>query len=116
MAERKPLVLTAGNQLAELPTGDTLSWGWLSNVPANLVAWASVSPANKADRGVVGSANLDTVTEGGMYRFDVPSGGNTNMPIAYGQLLVLRGGADTIAQIASDYMSDSLMWRRQSGR
>lgn len=47
------------------------------------------------------SYDFNTVTQSGVYRF---SANNTNGPgYDYGQLLVLHGGGDTIAQIAVDY-------------
>lgn len=59
---------------------------------------------------VAGGTNVDTVTQSGMYRLgtnhqNCPSGAD------WGQLLVVHGGGDTIAQIAFDYDS-SRMWVR----
>ena len=48
MADRRPLVSIAG-RTKQLPIGDTISWNWLSNVPANLVSWASIAPSAKQD-------------------------------------------------------------------
>ena len=47
------------------------------------------------------STDFNTVTQSGVYRFGF---GYTNGPgYGYGQMLVLHGGGDTIAQIAVDY-------------
>lgn len=46
MADRRPVVVGASNQLGELPVGDTIAWSWLSGVPANLVSWSGVAPGD----------------------------------------------------------------------
>lgn len=57
-----------------------------------------------------GGADLNTIVKAGCYRV-----GNTeaNLPVGaqYGQLLVIRGEGDTIAQIASSYDSTELYYR-----
>lgn len=54
--------------------------------------------------------DFNTITQSGMYRFEA---NNQNGPsgVDWGQLLVVHGGGDTIAQIAFDY-SSSRMWVR----
>ncbi len=58
----------------------------------------------------IGSADLNTITQSGMYRIN---SGNSNAPsgVDYGQLLVVHGSADTITQIVTDYSSGSIYWR-----
>lgn len=54
-------------------------------------------------------ADFNTITESGAYRFGAS---NTNGPgYNYGQLLVLHGGGDTIAQIAVDYSASMVRVR-----
>ncbi len=66
--------------------------------------------ATNFSSGDAGSVDLNTVTTAGFYRFQAA---NANLPsgINYGQLLVMHGAQDTIAQIASDYGSANLAWR-----
>lgn len=46
-----------------LQPGDAIDWTWLTNIPANITAWASISPASKADdSAVVHLAGTETVT------------------------------------------------------
>ena len=63
-----------------------------------------------AARGVgsAGGANLNTLTTSGMYRIDATE---ANRPGDYGQLLVIRGGADTITQIYGQYSNGVLYTR-----
>lgn len=59
--------------------------------------------------GNIDTANMDTVTDSGAYRFNVPS---ANSPgFNYGQLLVMHGAGDTITQIAGDYATGNLATR-----
>lgn len=58
------------------------------------------------------SVDLDSIVKGGMYRLN---GGVINGPPGanYGQLLVIRGGSDTIAQLVFPYHNDAIY--RRSG-
>lgn len=59
--------------------------------------------------GNIGNADLNTITNAGVYRFDIPTANGPG--ISYGQLLVMYGGADTITQIAGDYATGDLYTR-----
>ena len=54
--------------------------------------------------------DLNTITQSGMYRLDTT---NPNMPtgVSWGQLLVIHGASDTIAQMVFDYSGVNVMWR-----
>lgn len=84
---------------------------------------ASIGAVNKAGDTMTGNltltgmnfpdksnVDLNTIVTAGMYRT-----GNTNpnapTGVAYGQLLVIRGSADTITQIITDYSSNYIYWR-----
>lgn len=61
------------------------------------------NPDGKVGMYTIGDQDLNELLTGGMYRME---GGNANRPdTAYGQLLVVRGGNDTVAQVAFDYRS-----------
>ncbi len=55
------------------------------------------------------TTDLDDVTQSGVYRLNtqanIPTGCN------YGQVLVLRGAGDTIAQMAFDFNGNNIYWR-----
>lgn len=63
-----------------------------------------------SERNDVGSVDLNTIIQSGMYRL---GGTLLNAPtgVTYGQLIVSRGGGDTIAQIVTDYSSNNIYWR-----
>lgn len=64
--------------------------------------------------GTSDTADLNNYTLAGAYRFNVPSANGPGF--TYGQLLVVRGSGDTVAQIALDYGSSAgLAWRGASG-
>jgi hypothetical protein len=67
----------------------------VTNLPSDL--------ANKMATGYGASINFNSYVTAGCYRFEA---GNTNGPgseFDYGQLLVIRGASDTVAQIAFTY-------------
>lgn len=66
--------------------------------------------ANNFAYSTTGSTDLNTITQSGMYRIN---GGLLNAPsgVEWRQLLVIHGGADTITQIVTDYVSGNMYWR-----
>jgi len=64
------------------------------------------------ERYVNGGADLNNVVESGFYR--LAGSGYVNAPngVDYGQLIVSRGGGDTIMQIATGYNNNQLFWRQ----
>lgn len=64
---------------------------------------------SKMGTGNSGTADLNTVIGSGSWRVEVPS---ANSPgFSYGQLLVIRGGGDTIAQMMFNYNNGDMAWR-----
>lgn len=69
---------------------------------ARIVAGLGYTPA--IGSGFIGDGDFNTVTNSGIYRFNNPSNGPAGL--AWGQLLVMHGAMDTIAQIAAGYAGD----------
>lgn len=97
-------------------------WDGTNYVAGGSQVWtaATFNPSTKQDAlgyapartGDVDNADFNTLTKPGIYRYNVP----TNGPgFSYGQLLVLRGAGDTVAQVAFDYNGSGLRWRAASG-
>lgn len=63
-------------------------------------------------KGFAGNTDLNQMTLAGSYRFETPA---NSAGLEYGQLLVIRGGADTVAQMVFDYNGYRLCWRSASG-
>lgn len=80
----------------------------LGITPSNIGAQPALGFTPAVGSGQI-SVSANTITTSGMYRLqeatDIPSGAQ------YGQLVVVRGGGDTIAQLAFDY-DTSEMWIR----
>ena len=91
--------ITASNVLTTLKTVD----GSGSGLDADLLDGHSSSYFVISTS--VGNVDFNSITTSGVYRYeDTTANGTTNAPShRYGQLLVLHGGGDTIAQIAFPY-------------
>ncbi len=98
--------MTAAQILARLITVDGSGSGLDSDLHRGLTPDGVVSGARvlaalgftpALGNGYIGNGDLNTVVQSGMYRFDVPTNGPAG--VYYGQLLVVRGQADTVAQI-----------------
>ena len=98
-----------------LKDGSNASGTWPISISGNAASATTASKlgsytANKYMLSLDKSgADFNTITESGAYRFGAS---NTNGPgYNYGQLLVLHGGGDTIAQIAVDYSASMVRVR-----
>ncbi|MCO5387785.1 MAG: hypothetical protein NHB14_20680 [Desulfosporosinus sp.] len=71
----------------------------------NFAATVTAQIGGKIGNSTLGSVDFNTVTVSGAYRL---SGGNTNSPagVDYGQLFVIHGGGDSIAQFVTGYNSN----------
>lgn len=69
----------------------------------------NVQLGNLAESKSTGNTDLNTIIKSGMYR--VEGAANTPLGLAYGQLLVIHGGNDTITQIYGHYLSGVLYTR-----
>lgn len=69
----------------------------------------AIEATNFASKSIA-NTDFNSIITSGFYRFEAA---NANKPsgMSYGQLLVIHGASDTIAQIASDYSSTNLAWR-----
>ena len=99
---------TAADILAKLKTVD----GSGSGLDADLLdgQHSGYYVINKSS----GNVDFNTLTRSGIYRLSyTTTEGSTNGPVscAWGQMLVLHGGGDTISQIAFDYMNEYIQVR-----
>lgn len=65
-------------------------------------------PNTRMEKGYIGNADLNQITLAGSYRFQTPANG---AGFDYGQLLVIRGGGDTVSQMVFDFTGSYLYWR-----
>jgi hypothetical protein len=66
--------------------------------------------ATKMATGNVGNTDFNGLTSiSGAYRFEVPSANGPGYN--FGQVLIVHGGGDTIAQVAFDYLNGDFSWR-----
>lgn len=109
---------TAGNVLAKLLTVDGSGSGVDSDflrglTPEQVVSYARIVAglgyAPAIGNGNIGNADINWITRSGMYRFDQPVNGPAG--ISWGQLLVVHGASETIAQIIFS-PSDGRSWTR----
>jgi hypothetical protein len=112
---------TAGQMLKSGGSAGVPTWGSLTSgevttalgfTPYNAGSNTVLTSANftsYAANGIgnTGGADLNTITTSGMYRVNATE---ANRPGDYGQLLVIRGGSDTITQIYGQY-NGSLSYR-----
>lgn len=62
---------------------------------------------------ITAGTNLNNIQKSGFYRLGSVSSDYTNCPgCSYGQMLVIYGGGDTIAQLLFDYSSSSYFYLR----
>lgn len=61
---------------------------------------------------VPNACNFNTVTKSGVYRYNDQTTYTNSPPHSWGQMLVLHGAGDTIAQLAFDYAGPNV-WLRQ---
>lgn len=100
-------------------TADGVAWTGVTGKPSAMpadggnsatVGGRSATSFAYSERKDASGTDLNTIIQSGMYRL----GGNLlNAPagVTYGQLIVSRGGGDTIAQIVTDYASNNIYWR-----
>lgn len=88
---------------------DATDWGGINEIYHT--GFKPTPEAIGAAKSGVANTDMNLNTTSGCYRINSSLTNAPGTGYDWGQLLVLRGGGDTITQIISDYNSDKLAWR-----